>query len=86
MLILSFSSSCICYQIILNQLLMFFTANEMKTLNIFMVKTFQTLKTFHGFSKPYRLDQDSKGGGIMLYIRKDIPSNLLATDRREPLC
>ena len=86
MLILSFSSSCICYQIILNQLLMFFTANVMKTLNIFMVKTFQTLKTFHGFSKPHRLDQDSKGGGIMLYIRKDIPSNLLATDRRKPLC
>ena len=30
----------------------------------------------HGFSPPYRLDRDSKGGGIMLYIREDIPSNL----------
>ena len=29
----------------------------------------------HGFSPPYRLDRDSKGGGIMLYIREDIPSN-----------
>ena len=31
-----------------------------------------------GFSTPYRLDRDSKGGGIMLYVRADIPSNLLA--------
>ena len=30
------------------------------------------------FSTPYRLDRDSKGGGIMLYVRADIPSNLLA--------
>ena len=38
----------------------------------------------HGFSPPYRLDHDSKGCGIMLYIREDIPSNLLATDK-EPI-
>ena len=31
-----------------------------------------------GFSTPYRLDRDSTGGGIMLYVRADIPSNLLA--------
>ena len=31
-----------------------------------------------GFSSPYMLDRDSKGGGIMLYVRADIPSNLLA--------
>ena len=31
-----------------------------------------------GFSTPYRLDRDSKSGGIMLYVRADIPSNLLA--------
>ena len=31
-----------------------------------------------GFSTPYMLDRDSKGGGIMLYVRADIPSNLLA--------
>ena len=39
----------------------------------------------HGFS-PYRVDRDSKGGcgGIMLYIREDIPSNLLVTDK-EPI-
>ena len=28
----------------------------------------------HGFSAPYRLDRNSKGGGILLYIRKDMPS------------
>ena len=31
----------------------------------------------HGFSAPYRLDRNSKGGGILLYIREDIPSRLL---------
>ena len=40
--------------------------------------------TIHGFSPPYRLDRYSKDGGIMLYIREDIPSNLLATDK-EPI-
>ena len=33
-----------------------------------------------GFSTPYRLYRDSNGGGIMVYVREDIPSNLLATD------
>ena len=37
-----------------------------------------------GFSSPYRLDRDSKGGGIMLYIREDIPSNFVASDK-EPI-
>ena len=31
-----------------------------------------------GFSKPYRLDRCSNGGGILLYIRDDIPSRLLS--------
>ena len=35
-----------------------------------------------GFSFPYRLDRDSKGGGIMLYIREDIPSNFVASDNK----
>ena len=38
----------------------------------------------HGFSPPYRSDRDSKGGGVKLYIREDIPLNLLATDK-EPI-
>ena len=32
---------------------------------------------FHGFSTPYRLDSNSKIGGILLYIREDIPTRLL---------
>ena len=30
-----------------------------------------------GFSTPYRLDQNSNGGGLMLLVREDIPSNLV---------
>ena len=33
-----------------------------------------------GFRTLYRLDRDSKGGGIMLYIRADVPLNLLAIE------
>ena len=43
-----------------------------KTDNSFSIGNF----LIHGFSPPYRLDRDSKSGGIMLYIREDIPSNL----------
>ena len=31
-----------------------------------------------GFSTPIRSDRDANGGGIMLYVREDIPANLLA--------
>ena len=30
-----------------------------------------------GYSDPYRLDRNNKGGGLLLYIREDIPSKLL---------
>ena len=30
-----------------------------------------------GFSKPYRLNRNSNGGGILLYIRDDVPSRIL---------
>ena len=30
-----------------------------------------------GFTTPYRVDRDCRGGGILLYIRQDIPSKLL---------
>ena len=33
-----------------------------------------------GFSQPYRIDRNSSGGGIMLYVREDIPSNLLKVE------
>ena len=33
-----------------------------------------------GFNQPYRIDRNSSGGGIMLYLREDIPSNLLKVE------
>ena len=33
--------------------------------------------SLNGFSKPYRLDRSSNGGGILLYVRDDIPSRFL---------
>ena len=35
-----------------------------------------------GFSKPYRLDHDSLGGGILLCVREDIPTNLLEVETK----
>ena len=33
----------------------------------------------HGFAEPYRFDRNGNGGGILLYIREDIPSKLILT-------
>ena len=35
-----------------------------------------------GYSTPYRLDRNSNGGGILLYIRGDISSYLIATENK----
>ena len=35
-----------------------------------------------GFSAPYRLDRNCQGGGLMLFVREDIPSNLLAVEEK----
>ena len=36
---------------------------------------------FHirGFSERYRFDRNGNGGGILMYIREDIPSKLILT-------
>ena len=34
----------------------------------------------NGFSSPFRHDLDRNGGGILLYIREDIPSKLLTIE------
>ena len=52
--------------------------SETKIGDSFLVDNF----VIDGCSTPYRLDHDSNGGGIMLYVREDIPSNLLATDKK----
>ena len=35
-----------------------------------------------GFSTPYGLDHDSNGCGILLYVREDINSNLIAIESK----
>ena len=40
--------------------------------------TFPSSQFFiEGFSPPYRLDRNRNGGGIMIFVREDIPSKLL---------
>ena len=34
----------------------------------------------NGFSAPFCLDRNDKGGGMILYIREDIPSRLVSTE------
>ena len=37
--------------------------------------TFPTNQFYiHGFTKPYRLDMNRNGGGVLMYIHKDIAS------------
>ena len=49
--------------------------------DIFMISETKLDETFpavqfslQGFCDPYRFDRNHNGGGIMLYIREDIPS------------
>ena len=30
-----------------------------------------------GYSEPYRMDRNREGGGVLVYVREDIPSKLL---------
>ena len=34
-----------------------------------------------GFSTPFRLDRNTHGGGILLYVREDIPATLISTTK-----
>ena len=45
-------------------------------------ESFPTSQFFmKGFSSPHRLDCNCNGGGILLYIREDIPSKPLSIER-----
>ena len=35
-----------------------------------------------GYSSPYRFERNCRGGGIMLYVREDIPSKLLSIENQ----
>ena len=39
----------------------------------------------NGFNAPFRLDRNINGGGIMLFVREDMPAKLIASSRRS-LC
>ena len=64
---------------------------EMSSLiDIFMISETKLDETFpcsqfklHGYSFPYRLDRNRNGGGIMLFIKEDIPSKLIYSDKLE---
>ena len=45
--------------------------------------TFQySLYHLKDFSNPYRLDRNSYGGRILVYVRDNIPSNLVKLDQK----
>ena len=51
--------------------------SEIKIDNSFPICQF----TMTGYSIPFRLDRTSHGGGILLFVREDIPSKIIKTDR-----
>ena len=46
---------------------------ETKIESSFPIAQFQ----IDGYTTPYRLDREEKGGGILLYVRDDIPSKTI---------
>ena len=34
----------------------------------------------NSFNTPFRLDSNSNGGGIMIFVREDIPAKLIASE------
>ena len=54
-----------------------------KNVDIFLISEtklddlFPSVQFKIGFTTPYRYDREVKGGGLLLYIREDIPSRLL---------
>ena len=39
-----------------------------------------------GFTPPYRMDRNTVGGGIALYLREDIPSRQISLKNGEIFC
>ena len=53
-----------------------FMISETKIDNSFQISQF----TMTGYSIPLRLDRTSHGGGILLFVREDIPCRIIKTD------
>ena len=48
--------------------------------------TFPTSQfVINGYSEPYRFDRNRNGGGVLIYIREDMPSKLLADKLRHDI-
>ena len=62
------------------EFLIFLTKDNIDVLMISETKLDQSFPTnqfiINGFSAPFRLDRNDKGGGIILYIGENIPSRL----------
>ena len=52
--------------------------SETKIVDSFPIGNF----SIDGFSTPYRLDRNSNGGELMLFVREDIPSNLIEAEAK----
>ena len=50
--------------------------SETKFDGSFLVRQF----LIEGFCEPYRLDRNSKGRGILFYVREDIPLNVITVN------
>ena len=52
--------------------------------NSFITKCYNYYKVrqYKEFSNPYRLDRNSHSGGILVYVRDNIPSNLVKLDQK----
>ena len=63
--------------------------NKFDNIDILMISVTEVDDSFpdgqfflDGFGKPFRLDRNRNGGGIMLFIRNDIPAKVVSTDDR----
>ena len=52
-----------------------FIITETKLDDTFPISQFQ----IEGYSTPYRIDRNHRGGGVIIYVREDIPSKLLTS-------
>ena len=34
-----------------------------------------------GFGKPFRIDRNKNGGGILLFVREDIPARIISVEK-----
>ena len=64
--------------------LIYIVNNEIDILMVSETKLDDTFPTaqflMQGFSTPFRNDRTSKGGGILLYVREDIPCKIIKTE------